>query len=173
MRKPALPMGPCSKRPFCRAPVAKQPSTWPSMSIETWEMLALHAIPRESNMGKPGVWIYLVGDRRRYGRFRILPAGSVDDSDDALTPARRRCCTHTCPNQLLSSIRFVLISHSVPYSADILPQQPSHYHPEHATSPTTTTIPPGTKLWVRIACVTLLFTFRCHRMSIVLAQCSM
>ena len=68
-------------------------------------------------MGKPGVWIYLVGDRRRYGRFRILPAGSVDDSDDALTPARRRCCTHTCHNQLVSSIRFVLISHLVPYSA--------------------------------------------------------
>lgn len=38
---------------------------------------------RDSNVGKPGVWVYLIGDRRRYGRFRIVTPGSTDDINDS------------------------------------------------------------------------------------------
>lgn len=44
---------------------------------------------RESNIGKPGVWIYLIGDRRRYGRFRITPAGTEDDFEESFAPVQR------------------------------------------------------------------------------------
>jgi hypothetical protein len=46
-------------------------------------------IIRESNIGKPGIWIYLIGDRRRYGRFRMLPAGTDEDSNDGFAPIQR------------------------------------------------------------------------------------
>lgn len=45
---------------------------------------------RESNIGKPGVWVYLIGDKRRYGRFRILAAGNDDGSDDVFAPVQRK-----------------------------------------------------------------------------------
>jgi len=47
-------------------------------------------INRESNIGKPGVWIYLIGDRRRYGRFRITPAGNEDDIEEFFAPVQRK-----------------------------------------------------------------------------------
>jgi hypothetical protein len=47
-------------------------------------------INRESNIGKPGVWIYLIGDRRRYGRFRITSAGNEDDIEEVFAPVQRK-----------------------------------------------------------------------------------
>ncbi|CAF3615117.1 unnamed protein product [Adineta steineri] len=75
-------------------------------------------LAKESNIGKPGVWIYLIGDRRRYGRFRITPAGSEDDVEEVLSPVE---------------------SH---YSSNIYQHLPQNSYREHATSPSTTTIPP-------------------------------
>jgi hypothetical protein len=45
-------------------------------------------INRESNIGKAGVWVYLIGDRRRYGRFRITPAGSEEDQEEIVSPVQ-------------------------------------------------------------------------------------
>lgn len=44
---------------------------------------------RESNIGKPGAWVYLIGDRRRYGRFRITSAGNGDEVEEILAPVQR------------------------------------------------------------------------------------
>lgn len=48
----------------------------------------INLINRESNIGKPGVWIYLIGDRRRYGKFRITSAGSEDAYEEVFTPVQ-------------------------------------------------------------------------------------
>ena len=53
-----------------------------------WKILHIDEMNRDSNIGKPGVWVYLIGDRRRYGRFRITPAGSEDDTEEVLVPVQ-------------------------------------------------------------------------------------
>lgn len=75
-------------------------------------------LARESNIGKAGVWVYLVGDRRRYGRFRVTSAGNDDYQEESIVPVQP------------------------PYSSNMFQHQPHYYHPAHATSPSTTTIPP-------------------------------
>ncbi|CAF1364989.1 unnamed protein product, partial [Adineta ricciae] len=62
---------------------SQQTIVLPGSSGETAANLA-----RDSNIGKPGVWVYLIGDRRRYGRFRITPAGSEDDAEEVLVPVQ-------------------------------------------------------------------------------------
>ncbi len=52
--------------------------------------MCINIINRESNIGKPGVWIYLIGDRRRYGRFRIIPAGNDDEIEEVFAPVQRK-----------------------------------------------------------------------------------
>jgi hypothetical protein len=53
------------------------------------KVLCINVVNRESNIGKPGVWIYLIGDRRRYGRFRIIPAGNDDEIEEIFAPVQR------------------------------------------------------------------------------------
>jgi hypothetical protein len=51
----------------------------------------IYILNRESNIGKAGVWIYLIGDRRRYEKFRIKSAGSDDDDDEeGFVPEQRK-----------------------------------------------------------------------------------
>jgi len=46
-------------------------------------------VNRESNIGKAGAWIYLIGDRRRYGRFRITSAGNDEYQEESIVPVQR------------------------------------------------------------------------------------
>ncbi|UJR28460.1 hypothetical protein I4U23_009700 [Adineta vaga] len=90
-------------------------------------------LAKDSNIGKAGVWIYLIGDRRRYGRFRITPAGSADEVEEVLVPVQS------------------------PYSSNIYQHQPQNYYYEHVSAPTTSTIPPDA-----IECKTCSRNARCE-----------
>ncbi len=100
--------------------------------------MCINIINRESNVGKPGVWIYLIGDRRRYGKFRITSAGNEDDSEEVFAPVQRKDDRNFSDQD--SWMSYLILA---PYSSNMFQQQPQNFYPEHATSPSTTTIPPG------------------------------